>query len=171
MFFEFCGFSWGGAVAATAASTATVSVGTGTVALGTVAVGAGTALTAETIAIGAILGLSVAAVVGVDEIDNVFDSESAKDTDKDKNGKKEKRTPYDGKFLGEIPSVCPQEGFKWRGSGKPGSRGGGYFNDQTQESLRPDFHTEGHKKHWDYENCTHNGKARLYTDGTHEWKK
>ncbi len=82
MLFEFFGFSWGGAVAATAATTATVSAGTGTVALGAVAVGTGTALTAETIASVAILGLSVVAAVGVNEADNAFDSGSSKDNDK-----------------------------------------------------------------------------------------
>lgn len=27
---------------------------------------------------------------------------------------------------------------------------GGYWNEETKESLRPDFHTPGHKPHWDY---------------------
>lgn len=90
----------------------------------------------------------------------------------DKNKDKTK-PPYNGESLGEDPSVCPQEGFEWRGPGKPGSKQGGYFNPKTRERLRPDFHTPGHKPHWDYETSKPGGgkiEARLNTDGTWEWK-
>ncbi len=85
-----------------------------------------------------------------------------------------RKPPYSGDELGEDPAHCPQEGFAWRGDGKPGSREGGYSNrtpgDRAKgESLRPDFHTPVHEPHWDY--VAPDGKrGRLYTDGTWEWK-
>ncbi len=67
--------------------------------------------------------------------------------------------------------MCPQEGFKWKGEGKQGIRGGAYWNEKTKESLRPDFHTPGHKPHWDYQNrAKPPERFRLNTDGTYEGK-
>ncbi|MBS0649746.1 MAG: hypothetical protein JSR93_01165 [Verrucomicrobia bacterium] len=84
---------------------------------------------------------------------------------------KKKKPPYKGDELGDDPTKCPEEGFEWRGKGKPGSRHGSWFNSDTGESLHPDLdHPPPKKPHWDYESP--NGeKARLNTDGTWEWKQ
>lgn len=82
----------------------------------------------------------------------------------------EKNTPpYNGKELGTDPTKCPIKGFKWRGAGKPGSKEGGWYNDETKESLRPDLSHPGDvDPHWDYKGPK--GRARIYIDGDYEWK-
>jgi|JI9StandDraft_1071089.scaffolds.fasta_scaffold52264_3 RHS repeat-associated protein len=81
----------------------------------------------------------------------------------------QKAPPYKGTDLGADPTVCPIEGFKWRGLGQPGSKKGGWYNDQTEESLRPDLEHPGDiAPHWDYKGP--GGRARIYIDGSFEWK-
>jgi RHS repeat-associated protein len=82
----------------------------------------------------------------------------------------EKEPPYNGKDLGLDPTKCPGEGFEWRGKSDPKSGKGSWHNPNKQEGLHPDFNHPGNiKPHWDYEGP--NGeKARIYIDGTFEWK-
>ncbi len=118
----------------------------------------------------AVLAAAVVAVA-VNQGANIAEDAANSDREKLLNGNDKGKPPYDGAVLGEDPGNCPQEGFKWRGKGKPGSREGGYHNEETGESLRPDFHTPGHKHHWDYEvRGKPEDKARLNTDGSWEWK-
>ncbi len=97
----------------------------------------------------AVLAAAVVAVA-VNQGANIAEDAANSDREKLLNGNDNGKPPYDGVVLGENPANCPQEGFKWRGGGKQGSKGGAYFNGDTDESLRPDFHTPGHKPHWDY---------------------
>lgn len=103
-------------------------------------------------------------------INNKLDTDLLKETEKQSN---EKRKPkYDGKELGTDTTKCPGEGFEWKGRGRPETGNGSWVKDHrlpTQESLHPDFdHPLPKKPHWDY--VGPDGKARLNTDGTWEWK-
>jgi RHS repeat-associated protein len=129
-------------------------------------------ITWETVALG---GLSLyathVAIETYDKLNKAPNPPDTEDTEDKKKKKQRNKPPYDGEVLGEDPAKCP-EGFEWRGNGKQGSKQGGYFNDGTEESLRPDFHTPGHKPHWDYEARNKpETEARLNTDGTWEWKR
>lgn len=77
--------------------------------------------------------------------------------------------PYSGKDKNN-PAVPPDERFKWRGKGEQGSKNGGFFREDTQESLRSDFKHPHHEPHWDYESRDSEEEARLYLDGSYEWK-
>src|SRR5262249_23762121 len=88
----------------------------------------------------------------------------------EKEKKKPKKPPYDGDKLGEDPSKCPGDGFKWKGKGSPESGKGSWHNPDTKESLHPDLdHPPPEKPHWDYTIKRHHGKAKLNIDGTWEW--
>ena len=83
---------------------------------------------------------------------------------------KEQAPPFNGKDLGDNSSVCPVEGFVWKGRGTPQSGRGAWVNPSTKESLHPDFNHAGDVgPHWDYVGS--DGKeARIYVDGSWEWK-
>lgn len=78
--------------------------------------------------------------------------------------------PYNGKDLGNDPTKRPAKGFEWQGKGQPGSKKGNWHNSETKESLRPDFnHAPPIEPHWDYHG-PNKEQARLYLNGTIEWK-
>jgi hypothetical protein len=78
--------------------------------------------------------------------------------------------PYKGDQLGADLAECPQEGFEWRGRGEPITGRGSWYNQDTNESLHPDFsHPPPVKPHWDYQSAS-GREARLYLDGSWEWK-
>jgi RHS repeat-associated protein len=78
--------------------------------------------------------------------------------------------PYNGKELGEDASKRPDKGFEWRGNNNPKSGKGSWYNPKKKESLHPDFNHAGDvKPHWDYKGPG-GEEARIYTDGTWEWK-
>ncbi len=78
--------------------------------------------------------------------------------------------PYNGKELGEDASKRPDKGFEWRGNSNPKSGKGSWYNPKKKESLHPDFNHAGDvKPHWDYKGPG-GEEARIYTDGTWEWK-
>lgn len=87
---------------------------------------------------------------------------------------KKKKPPYNGQELGNDPTKCPGEGFKWKGKGKPGEGKGNWVKGKRhdgQEHLNPDFdHPAPIKPHWDYEGPNFPNGARLYLDGTWEAK-
>ena len=85
---------------------------------------------------------------------------------------KKKKPPYDGEKLGDDPTQCPGEGFKWKGkSSKPGSKEGSWHNENTKESLYPDLqHAPPKKPHWDYQSPEFPKGARINLDGTWESK-
>lgn len=61
------------------------------------------------------------------------------------------------------------DGFEWKGRGEPGKSPGAWYNSGTDESLYPDLkHPEPIAPHWDY--TLGDTKARLYLDGTWEYK-
>lgn len=162
---EFFTVTWGGSAAV---ATAGATIGTTTAAATTASTVVVSTITAEAFA-GAAVGLAAGTALyqGTKYLDGALNKDGEKKSEKDVDRDK---LPYDGEFLGENPEVCPQEGFKWKGSGKPGSRGGAYWNDETKESLRPHLDGIGHKPHWDY-TPRKGPKARLNTDGTWERKK
>jgi len=83
--------------------------------------------------------------------------------------KNDKKPPYCGANLGNDPTKGP-EGFSWHGTDPPGGKRGSWYNAETKESIHPDLsHPEPMKPHWDYENADKE-EARLFTDGTWEWK-
>lgn len=99
------------------------------------------------------------------QVHSNFNNENCYLKNTDSSEKDDKSPPYDGKKLGTDPSKKPDTGFEWRGGKK-----GQWHNPQTGESLRPDFNHPGNMKpHWDYQGS--DGKARLNTDGSWEWKK
>ncbi|HKR20365.1 MAG TPA: phage portal protein [Stellaceae bacterium] len=64
------------------------------------------------------------------------------------------------------PTKPPGPGFEWRGKNPtPGSREGSWYNEQTNQQLRPDLdHPAGVEPHWDYQ--APDGKTyRWYPDG------
>lgn len=82
-----------------------------------------------------------------------------------------RKPPYSGDKLGDDPTVSPGEGFEWRGKGDPTSGKGSWYNPTTGESLHPDFnHPEPINPHWDYASPESSNDARLYLDGTWEFK-
>lgn len=77
--------------------------------------------------------------------------------------------PFRGDILGDDPTQCPGEGFKWKGKGKPETCLGNWYKDETKERLYPDFnHPPPIKPHWDYKGQGFN--VRLFLDGTWERK-
>jgi len=53
-------------------------------------------------------------------------------------------------YPGDDP-LNPPDGFEWKGPGEPGSKQGGYHNQKTNQSLRPDLnHKPPIGPHWDY---------------------
>jgi len=83
----------------------------------------------------------------------------------------EKKPRFDGKDLGDDPTKCPSEGFKWKGKGNPESGRGAWHNENTNESLHPDFdHPPPGKSHWDYTSPDFPKGVRLNLDGTYELK-
>ncbi|MCB1073768.1 MAG: hypothetical protein KDK96_11815 [Chlamydiia bacterium] len=93
---------------------------------------------------------------------------SKEEIEKDK--KKTKEPPYNGKELGNDPTKPPAEGFEWKGKDPTGGRKGAWYNKETGESLHPDLdHPPPKKPHWDYEGPA-GDKARINIDGTYEWK-
>jgi len=82
------------------------------------------------------------------------------------------KPPYSGQDLGMDPTICPDEGFKWKGRGDPASGKGNWV--KGTEKLHQDLrHGSPPGPHWDYENECHPiwGKpTRLFPDGTWEFK-
>ncbi len=87
---------------------------------------------------------------------------------------KEKKPPYEGKELGEDPTKCPGECFKWKGKGAPGSRQGNWVRGEgkSREILHPDLnHPDPIAPHWDYTGPEFPRGARLYLDNSWELKR
>lgn len=58
---------------------------------------------------------------------------------------------FNGENLGTDPSLCPGEGFEWRGKGSPESGKGNWVNPITGERLHPDlWHPDPKGPHWGY---------------------
>lgn len=86
--------------------------------------------------------------------------------EKKEKGSREK-APYNP---GNDPTICPGEGFEWRGTGEPGSSRGAWHNSQTDESLHPDLnHKDPIGPHWDYRDKDNN-QGRIDENGIIEWK-
>lgn len=86
---------------------------------------------------------------------------------------KKKKPPYSGEELGNDPTKCPGEGFKWKGKGAPESGQGSWVkeNDTEKEILHPDLnHPPPKKPHWDYTGPDWEDGVRLNIDGTWEPK-
>ena len=87
----------------------------------------------------------------------------------DKENKEEKEPPYNGLKLGEDQTKRPGKEFEWRGDPKTGKGSWVKGERPDMQRLYPDLdHPPPKKPHWDYEGP--DGKARLNTDGTWEWK-
>lgn len=81
------------------------------------------------------------------------------------------KPPYDGRDLGNDPTKCPEDGFEWKGKGSPESGQGSWYNEGKKHSLHPDLdHPEGKDPHWDYSKKGSKKEARLFLDGSFEWK-
>ncbi len=101
------------------------------------------------------------------DTDNVLEEDLEEHKSPQVKGKK--RPPYCGQALGSNSTKCPGEGFEWKGKGNPESGRGAWHNQNTNESLHPDFnHPPPKAPQWDYEGPE--GDARLNLDGTWEWK-
>ena len=77
--------------------------------------------------------------------------------------------PYNGQELGIDPTVCPGEGFEWKGKGPPGSNLGSWVKGPkgSQEILHPDLNHPGPiGPHWDYEGPEFPEGIRLFPNGT-----
>jgi len=74
------------------------------------------------------------------------------------------------RYPGNDPTKPPGKGFEWRGGGNPGTREGSWYNPQSKEIWRSDFHHPGPiGPHWDYRDA--NGVWwRVYPDGHKEQK-
>jgi hypothetical protein len=67
-------------------------------------------------------------------------------------------------------SEPPGPGWEWKGDGKPGSREGSWFNEETREYIRADFHHDGDiSPHYDWR-APDGTEFRLYLDNTLEPK-
>ena len=68
------------------------------------------------------------------------------------------------------PSEPPGEGWEWKGKGEPGSEEGSWYDEETDEYLRPHFKPSSHGPHYDYrgEDGT---EYRIYPDGRIEPKR
>ena len=67
------------------------------------------------------------------------------------------------------PAAPPGSKFKWMGKGEPGSEEGSWYDEETDEYLRPDFKPSSHGPHYDYRGA--DGKDyRIYPDGRLEPK-
>jgi len=112
--------------------------------------------------------ISTAAYAGYKVAGAINDSEYWKKNNERNTGPK---PPYCGEKLGTDPLAPAAEGFEWKGKGEPGSEEGGWTKKpEKKEDLRSDFDHEGDMDpHWDFTN--ENGeKARLFLDGSWEWK-
>jgi RHS repeat-associated protein len=67
------------------------------------------------------------------------------------------------------PATPPGSKFKWMGKGEPGSEEGSWYDEETDEYLRPHFKPSSHGPHYDYrgEDGT---EYRIYPDGRIEPK-
>ena len=98
------------------------------------------------------------------DFENDLISKKKKDESKDV-----EKPPYDGKELGEDPTVKPGEDFEWKGNGPPESGEGNWVKGKgnTKETLYPDLnHPKPIEPHWDYYGPKFPKGARLYLDGT-----
>ncbi len=144
---------------------------------------AGVAIAYTTVAFIAQAGLAAGVVWGATELYHKFDqdrrynnaiAEANEVEGQQKPGKTDgkKRPQYCGQELGKDPTKSPGNGFQWKGKGTPDTGKGSWVKDwkmPTEEKLHPDInHPPPKGAHWDYEGI--DGKARLYTDGTFEWK-
>lgn len=75
--------------------------------------------------------------------------------------------PYNGVDLGLDGSVCPGEGFEWKGKGPPGSGRGNWVKEGTNETLHPDLtHPQPIGPHWDYDSPDFPDGIRIFPNGT-----
>jgi uncharacterized protein RhaS with RHS repeats len=66
----------------------------------------------------------------------------------------------------------PAHGWKWGGTGAPGSGEGSWYDPATGKSVRPDFnHGPGIPPHIDYNDRESGKKYRWFPDGTMDKKK
>ena len=100
-------------------------------------------------------------------------SDKIEDEDKEKNKNKKERPVkprFDAQEIGTDDTKAPSDDLKWHGKGEPGSKKGSWHNPENEETLRLDLdHPPPIKPHWDYTIGEY--EARLYFDGTFEWKK
>ena len=70
-----------------------------------------------------------------------------------------------GDWPGDDSTICPGDGFEWRGNGDIRSNKGNWYNQETGEILHPDLkHPDGIDPHWDYRNIFGNW-FRVFKDG------
>ncbi len=84
-----------------------------------------------------------------------------------------KEPPFSWENLGDDPTICPGEGFVWKGRGDPLSGRGSWVKgkDNDEESLHPDlYHGAPVGPHWDYEGPLFPKGIRIKPDGTWEPK-
>jgi RHS repeat-associated protein len=82
---------------------------------------------------------------------------------------KEQGPPFTWKDLGWDSSICPGEGFVWKGKGAPGSGKGKWVKGSRGEGeqLYPDFDHPGPiGPHWDYWRPNFPNGVRINPDGT-----
>ena len=87
---------------------------------------------------------------------------------------KKEEPPYSWKDLGNDPSKCPDDGFVWKGKGKPQSGKGNWVRGEKPnlEKLNPDLdHPLPIGPHWDYESPNFPDGVRIKPDDTWEYKK
>ncbi|MBA3957779.1 MAG: hypothetical protein H0X51_05220 [Parachlamydiaceae bacterium] len=88
---------------------------------------------------------------------------------KDKKKGKTEKSPY---TVGDNPETPPEpnNGLKWKGREEPKTGLGAWVDSKTGESFHPDLnHPEPIGPHWDYE-ASDGREARIYLNGTLEWK-
>lgn len=83
------------------------------------------------------------------------------------------KPPYTWDDLGIDPSVCPDDGFVWKGSEQPEAGKGNWVRGEkpNQEKLNPDLnHPDPVGPHWDYHSPQFPKGVRIKPDGTWEHK-